>query len=326
MSMRPALLLSLTLLLLGAPLCLWAQDDSEAEAENGTEVGTETGSGDREVEINEENYRRHMELGDVDLQGNNFPVTDYGAQAQLQKLSRLPEASQRHLRDELRDIITQGGPWTPAEAGKTYPFEPSDAARGNSELRRMESEAWEELVSSYHQREAAMDAGRQAGTDPGDDERGEVTQGDGEGGQQPDGQQRDALNLQAMAAATPAPGQRGETSGQASDALSGNPQNADPTPSGSTQSAMEFLSARSPSAAQAEASPESAQDSQDAQDAQDAQDQEQQDQEVIFREDGVLAIRDLEQVRGVVPAAGNGDQAEEEDEEENGEEDGDENP
>lgn len=338
--MRNPLRTIFCLLAISGLVSAWAQEEQAPEPE---------AEPDQEVEISEENYRRHMELGDVELQRNTFPVTDYAAQAELQKMSRLPEASQRHLRDQLRDQIMQGGPWTPADAEREYPFVPSRAARGDGELRGKESEAWEELVGEYHAREAQMQANAPAGG------------GQGQAADAGDGQARmgvEEMSARTKAAAQQANAGRDGAAQSDQDSLQGDPQAADPMASGSEESALQFLTggkataagqaankreqAEAPAAgteqnalqklsADADASSTAAADSQAAQSqaaqsqsaqAQSPQEQSSQDQsaqkkderpEVEFREEGVLAIRDLDKARGVVPAEDDDDATDDKD-------------
>ncbi len=136
----------------------FAQDADVAtvsEAEVSAEVEDDPTAG-QEVEINEDNYRRFMELRDPLQQRNAMPETAYKSQAQMQKLDKLPEESQKHLRNQLREIIVQGDPWKPGDEDTTYPYVASVAAEKNPSLQKLEAEAWGELVNSYHQREAQI--------------------------------------------------------------------------------------------------------------------------------------------------------------------------
>jgi hypothetical protein len=110
----------------------------------------------QEVEINEDNYRQFMELRNARQQRNILPEDAFKPNAGLQKLDKLPEESQKHLRNQLREIIVQGDEWQPGDEGKHYPYVPSEAASTNQELQKQESEAWGELVDSYHRREAEI--------------------------------------------------------------------------------------------------------------------------------------------------------------------------
>ena len=116
----------------------------------------------RETDVSEDNYRRFMELDDRQLERRPFPVTGYAPRSGLTKVERLPEASQKHLRNQLRGLILTRGEWTPAERGRPYPFVPSAAARSDANLLRQEAEAWSELVAEYHDREEAIRTARMA--------------------------------------------------------------------------------------------------------------------------------------------------------------------
>jgi hypothetical protein len=128
---------------------------SETDIEEAKPESEEVPSG-QEVEINEDNYRRFMELKETRGQRNMIPETSYKSQAGLQKLDKLPEASQKHLRNQLREIIVQGEQWQPGDEGTDYPYVPSDAASTDQSLQKQEAEAWGELVENYHQREAEI--------------------------------------------------------------------------------------------------------------------------------------------------------------------------
>ncbi len=160
------LLFALALSLLFAPAVAPAQDSGDADA------GNEADDPSRETDISEDNYRRFMELDDRRLERPAFPAAAMQPGSQLQKMGQLPESSQKHLRNQLRGIILARGDWTPEEIGRDYPFVPSAEARADSQLLRDEIEAWAELVTEYHEREAAVYAagsgtpGAPAGNDP----------------------------------------------------------------------------------------------------------------------------------------------------------------
>lgn len=147
-----------------------ATQPSDGDSDNATSE-----SGDvppsQEVEINEDNYRQFMELKDARQQRDMLPENSYQSQAGLQKLDKLPEASQKHLRNQLREIIVQGDKWQPGDEENNYPYVPSAAAMTDQALQKQEAEAWGELVDGYHEREAEIyarssrmqSAGRSAG-------------------------------------------------------------------------------------------------------------------------------------------------------------------
>ena len=153
-----SLLLTL-LVMLYSPFALCQEEASAAEADTDSEnsASQETAtSPDQEVEVNEDNYRQFMELKDTRQQRVVFPETAYKPQTGNQKLSKLPEESQKHLRNELREIIVQGDKWKPGDEEGEYPYAPSAAAGNNPTLQKQEAEAWGELVEGYHDREAEI--------------------------------------------------------------------------------------------------------------------------------------------------------------------------
>ena len=90
----------------------WAQQDEPAlPASAEAEEKAQDAPASQEVEINEDNYRQFMELKDGLQQRTVLPENSYQSQAGLQKLDKLPEESQKHLRNQLREIIMQRGPW-----------------------------------------------------------------------------------------------------------------------------------------------------------------------------------------------------------------------
>ena len=110
----------------------------------------------QEVEVNEDVYRQFMELKNARQQRNILPEDAFKPGSGSQKLDKLPEESQKHLRNQLREIIVQGAPWQPGDVGKNYPYVPSAAAADNQQLQKQEAEAWGELLDSYHKREAQI--------------------------------------------------------------------------------------------------------------------------------------------------------------------------
>jgi len=110
----------------------------------------------QEVEVNEDNYRQFMELKDARQQRDMLPENSYQSQAGAQKIDKLPEESQKHLRNELREIIIQGDQWQPGDENTDYPYVPSNAASTNRALQKKEADAWGELVDNYHKREAEI--------------------------------------------------------------------------------------------------------------------------------------------------------------------------
>ena len=110
----------------------------------------------QEVEINEDNYRQFMELRDVNRQRDIIPEDVFKPDTGLQKLQKLPEESQKHLRNQLREVISKGDEWQPGDEETEYPYTPSEAASTDPSLAKQELEAWGELVDGYNQREAQI--------------------------------------------------------------------------------------------------------------------------------------------------------------------------
>jgi hypothetical protein len=150
-----------------------AQDEP---AESGDEV-----SASQETDVSEDNYRRFMELREASRRQQDQPYAALAPPRGLEKLDQLPEASQKHLRNELRSIIVEGDRWTPAEHDKAYPFVASPGAEADPELRSQEAEAWAELVANYHAREAeiysAQGQSRGGSGQPGDSMAGQEGRG-----------------------------------------------------------------------------------------------------------------------------------------------------
>lgn len=143
--------------LLDEPLPTPEETPAETPAEPEAESDAPSASG--ETDYNEENFRRSMELRDSQLQRSpDLTTGSYSTGTGLQALDDLPEASQKHLREQLREVIVREGPWTPEAADERYPYVPSEAAREAPGLERREQTAWGELVAEYHEREAAIHA------------------------------------------------------------------------------------------------------------------------------------------------------------------------
>jgi len=222
----------------------FAQDEDVAtgsELEQSDEAD-DAASTDQEVEINEDNYRQFMELKDAIPQRGVMPETAYKSQAQMQKLDKLPEESQKHLRNQLREIIVQGDPWKPGDEDADYPFTPSVAAEKSSSLQKQEIEAWGELVDSYHQREAQIygnssrSAAAAASDSPGGGQSNGPGNNGGDGGNDPNqggqGQQAGKENSS------------GETASAGSYSPNSSNDQAEENTDGVSQNAMEFLNAQ----------------------------------------------------------------------------------
>ena len=232
-------LLSLSGLMLATPV--FAQDNETAapsETEAGETVAEEEISDSQEVEITEDNYRQFMELKDAMRQRDVIPENVFKPGSGLQKLDKLPEESQKHLRNQLREIIVQGDEWQPGDEETEYPYTPSPAASTNPALEKQELEAWGELVDSYHERESQIyenSSGMQ--TARGSEQGSSNSQQDGAGSSDRQGQNGEGSEGQQA-------GQEGnpnqsETEGTYSVNGSGNPDAM--STAGVSQNAMEFL-------------------------------------------------------------------------------------
>ncbi len=233
-------LLILVVILLTPPLFAQENEPTQPTVPNG-EVATpaepDTPAG-QEVEINEDNYRQFMELKDAMRQRDIIPENVFKPGSGLQKLDKLPEESQKHLRNQLREIIVQGDPWQPGDEETEYPYTPSVAASTNPPLEKQEKEAWGELVDSYHDRESQIyenSSGSQAAR--GSEQGSSNSPENGAGSTGPVGQ--DGEGSQGQQA-----GQEGnpdQSSDEGTYSLNGsNDPNADST-AGVSQNAMEFL-------------------------------------------------------------------------------------
>lgn len=144
----------LNLFLLGTGLLLAPLIFAQAES-SATKPATETEkTGSVETEYNDDNYRRFMELKDQPGKTSSLPTNSY--KSGTEKLDELPAASQKHLRNQLREIILESDAWAPGDKNSEYPYIASEAAEQNTALQQLELEAWNELVGKYHEREARI--------------------------------------------------------------------------------------------------------------------------------------------------------------------------
>jgi hypothetical protein len=233
-------LLVLALFLLTAPLIAQEKEPAPLPVpvdEVSTPAEEDSPAG-QEVEINEDNYRQFMELKDAMRQRDVIPENIFKPGSGLQKLEKLPEESQKHLRNQLREIIVQGDPWQPGDEETEYPYTPSAAASTDPSLEQQELEAWGELVDSYHDREAQIyenSSGTQAAR--GSEQGSSISPQNGAG--QPGSNSQNGKGSQGQQA-----GQEGNPDQSATEgtfSLNGsNDPNADNT-AGVSQNAMEFL-------------------------------------------------------------------------------------
>lgn len=181
----------------------YAQQGEKPAQEETAEVPETASSG--QVEANEDIYRQFMELQDGLQRRDTAPQESWQAGARLEKLEELPEDSQKHLRNQLREIIVAGEAWQPGDEDKEYPYVPSVAAVDNRRLQNQEAGAWVELLDSYHAREAQIHANAErssaASVSPGPQgDTGQAAmeaQGQDSRGGQPSQQAADSANVTA---------------------------------------------------------------------------------------------------------------------------------
>ena len=232
----------LTFAALQAAPTVFAQEqtppETTAEESGAAAVAEPEPSASQEVEINEDTYRQFMELKDANQQRDIIPEETFKPGAGLQKLEKLPEESQKHLRNELREIIVGGDPWQPGDEAGEYPYVPSDAARADPSLQKQEVDAWGEPVDSYNRREAqiyANKSGNRATMSP-EDGAGEMP---GQGSMQTGESGEDKEGAQGSQNSAAADSAQADTAGTYSPGAANDP-NA-PGTSGVSQNAMEFL-------------------------------------------------------------------------------------
>lgn len=144
---RPDLkLLLLMIFAIGCTGTVLGQDNS-AGASDSDESSEQT-------EESEEAYRRRMELEGARDQ-DTYSNVSYTSQAEEEAIDKLPQESQKNIRDQITDIIIENGQWKPGDVLEDYPYEPTEAAEKDPVLKEQEEEAWAEQVDKYHEREAA---------------------------------------------------------------------------------------------------------------------------------------------------------------------------
>lgn len=294
---RIVITVSALLLLNSTPLS--AQDEETTAPEGGSS---------QQVEQSDDDFRRRMELEDARSRDPGFanPVDAY--KPDLEKIDKLPEESRDNIRDQLIDVIMEEGEWEPGDALKEYPYKPTAAAEGDPALKQQEQEAWNEQIEKYHQRESEA-YGAYRGPVPGP---GNPTGQEG-GGQQ--NQQGGESGGQQGAGQDGQQGGEGEQ-GEDSDAGTyeyqpGSSSSADETSTaGVSESALDFLRGRQSAQAAQQGQPQSgppgqaqAEQQQQAQQeptAEQSNPQQQPDPEQESEPDtrGIIAIEDLDKLRG----------------------------
>jgi len=185
-----ARLLTLTLAL-GVFSALLAQDS--------TTPAEDSDASSQRTDESEEAYRRRMELEGARDRGT-YSDQSYASQTEQDNLDKLPEKSQKNIRDQITDVIIENDRWEPGDVLKEYPYEPTEAAMKDPELLEQEEEAWAEQVDKYHEREAAAfgatrppmpGTGQQqagAGSSGEGQQQGDSNEGSGQDGSQDAGQ------------------------------------------------------------------------------------------------------------------------------------------
>jgi hypothetical protein len=139
------LLYLMLLLLIAAPETRAQQADVPVDEDGSSE----------QTERSDDAFRRSRELEDARARDQTYTDTNYGPQKELEKIDKLPEESRDNIRDQLIDVIVEDGEWEPSDALEDYPYTPTEAARSDPELKKLEQEAWDEQIEKYHEREAA---------------------------------------------------------------------------------------------------------------------------------------------------------------------------
>jgi len=171
---------------------------SAVQAQDSSPQAGDDDESTQRVEESEEAYRRRMELEGA-RDHDTFSNTSYASQTKQQKIDKLPEESQKNIRDQITDIIIENGEWKPGDVLEEYPYEPTEAAGKDPVLLGQEEEAWAEQVDKYHEREAAAFGAtrpampgsdtQQAGTGSSGDGQQQGEQGSGQNGSGQDGSQ-----------------------------------------------------------------------------------------------------------------------------------------
>ncbi len=274
----------------------WAQDTDTPAEEDSTQV-----------DESEEQYRRRMELEEARTRVDDILRQNSSTNTSPPEgIDRLPPESQRHLRDQLKKVIMSNGEWTPQDAGKEYPYEPSEAAKSDPELQKIEEEAWADLVAEYHEREAAVHAS------PG-------TQGSGDddisGGQSGNAGQSGAGGQTGKKGDSGGGSSSGQKSPQKSPQQSSSSEDEGPSTAGTSQSALDFLkgmmgggnSEETPEGTSEGTAPSEAQDTDPQGNPQEADPSQSSEQTQTSSEDnkeqttppaGSLAISDLQKLGG----------------------------
>ena len=134
---------------------LFAQAHPPGDTTNEENPGEAEKDTSKRTDESEESYRTRMELRDQRYRDQPRADMIYSTPGGQSKLDQLPEASREHIKEQLRDMIVDSRQWKPGEDVSDYPYEPSEAAQSDPNLRNQEREAWVEQLQKYQQREAA---------------------------------------------------------------------------------------------------------------------------------------------------------------------------
>lgn len=213
-------------------------------AQDPQHTGDQDGSS-QQVEESDESFRRRMELEDARHKDPTYTDPANAYRRELEKIDQLPQESRDNIRDQLVDVIMENPEWEPGDALEEYPYEPTEAAKGDSELLKKEQEAWDEQIEKYHAREAeAFGAYRgQAGSpgNPGGQQGENGQQGGQQGSQDENGQQGGQGQEGGQQGSNGQQGQQG--SAGTYQPQNGNEEDAEST-EGVSESALDFLRGR----------------------------------------------------------------------------------
>ncbi len=180
-----------------------------------------------------------MELKDQQRQRNIIPETVFKPQGSSQKIEALQEDSQKHLRNQLREIILQSEQWKPGDELQLYPYVPSARAQNSQSLQTQEAEAWDELVSEYHQREAGIYANSTRSEAVMASANGQSNQSEGSANGNKGEENDEGRNKEEQAAEASDTGQNGASADSYSPSSSSDA--ASTITAGISQNALEFL-------------------------------------------------------------------------------------
>ncbi|MEJ8566020.1 hypothetical protein [Elongatibacter sediminis] len=218
----------------------------DAGSEAGDAAAAEAETSSRRVDESEENFRQRMELREQRFRDRQPSNTTFSYSTSREgKLANLPPESQRHIREQLSDLVIESRLWEPGVDLSDYPYEPSEAAAGDALLAQQEREAWVEQLQKYQEAEQAAHAAEQAAArarEAGGGPAGEAAQG--QSGAAPGGSpgRSDGARSEDSGDASAAERQASRAgAAQAADRESAESTEAAREPSGVTESALDYL-------------------------------------------------------------------------------------